>query len=49
MIGNITVIIIIINFFYLQADNSPSKLRFEADLSRENSQSTKQSNAREDI
>ena len=43
------ILIIIIEFFDLQAANSPSKLRLEANLSREDSQSTKQSKAKEDF
>ena len=36
----IIIIIIIINIFNLQVANSPSRLRFEANLSRESSECT---------
>ena len=36
-------------FVYLQVANSSSKLRFEANLSREDSQSAKQLKAKEDF
>ena len=39
----IYIIIIIKHFFNLQAANSPSRLRFEANLSRESSECTEHS------